>query len=213
MRMVWEACLQLPGLSKFVVLIMVMAGKCFTPSFFHVFDLNYYPANWRGLDKPRSLDKDEADMQYLSLRGKTKSLFDDFSSSFGGIKGGWVSDGDEKPILGLDALRGSGSCSGPVDRPKRGPRVPTAVEPMSVPLRERDDRKEGKKRKGTKKSKSSSPALARGNSVSKRGSFAVGASSTSPHVKCARVEVHITSTRPPVTPIPAPVIEPRTIAA
>ncbi|ERM95485.1 hypothetical protein AMTR_s00008p00267170 [Amborella trichopoda] len=137
MRMAWETCLQILVLSKFVVPYYghdinsskwdSRAGKRFTPpSSPQVFDLNYYPANWRGLAKPRSFDKDESDMKYFSLMGKKK--------------GGVVSGREDRPVQGLNAPKASGSRSGPLNKPKRGPRVPAATEPRSVPLREREDR-------------------------------------------------------------------------
>ncbi|ERN05108.1 hypothetical protein AMTR_s00053p00156380 [Amborella trichopoda] len=122
-------------------------------------------------------------MQNLSLRGEIESFFDDLNLIFVGTREGAVSGNEEGPTQGSTAPGGNGSRSGQIDRTKRCPRVPTTVEPMSVPLREREGRKGGKKRKGVKKSKPTSPALAGGARVSEKGSSTSDTSLTSPLVK------------------------------
>ncbi|ERN16682.1 hypothetical protein AMTR_s00051p00202490 [Amborella trichopoda] len=82
---------------------------------------------------------------------------------------------------------------------------------MSALLKERADRKGGRKRKGTKKSKSASPRLARRTRVSKKGLLTSDASPMSSLVKRARVGVRIASATP-ITLILALVVEPEMIA-
>ncbi|ERM98816.1 hypothetical protein AMTR_s00093p00110460 [Amborella trichopoda] len=78
---------------------------------------------------------------------------------------------------------------------------------MSAPLKARKDRKGGRKRKGTKKSKSASPRLVGRICVSKKGLLAVDTSSMSPLMKRAWVGFHIASTPPAIDAISALVAE------
>ncbi|XP_020518766.1 uncharacterized protein LOC110006685 isoform X1 [Amborella trichopoda] len=106
MRMVWVACLGLTGLSKFMISHYGGAGGLdhpwkvvnsakhdsrvgehfAPPSFPRVYELDY-PDEWRELVRPRFLNLDITGMDYLSLEGETRSLFDDLCSIFEWAKG------------------------------------------------------------------------------------------------------------------------------
>ncbi|ERN04700.1 hypothetical protein AMTR_s00076p00173930, partial [Amborella trichopoda] len=108
-------------------------------------------------------------MKYMSLKGKTKSLFNDLRSIFRWSKGGEVSGHEGWPVQDLNALIGSGSYFGLAPRLRHDKRAPVITEPGSEPLREREEKQGGRKRKGTKGPKYLSAVLKRGTQVMKKG--------------------------------------------
>ncbi|ERN17428.1 hypothetical protein AMTR_s00037p00229780 [Amborella trichopoda] len=129
MRMAWETCLRLMGLSKFVVPHYGRVGHV-TESYQWWWDITnrlYWHSDYpwqRELTKPRALDKDDAGPEYLSLKGETKSSFDDLRSIFGLTKGGTGSGYEGRLVQGLDALIGSGPGSGLTAKPRRTSLLP-----------------------------------------------------------------------------------------
>ncbi|ERM97440.1 hypothetical protein AMTR_s00124p00048760 [Amborella trichopoda] len=93
---------------------------------------------------------DDGDLEYLSLEGETKSLFDDLGFVFGWTKGDVVLGHEGRSVLSLYASTKSGSGFVLAARPKHGQTTLVGTGLRSVPQRAGEKRQEGYKRKGSK---------------------------------------------------------------
>ncbi|ERN10387.1 hypothetical protein AMTR_s00026p00135800 [Amborella trichopoda] len=146
-------------------------------------------------------------MEYLSIEGEKKSLFDDLRSIFGWTKGGAIPRHEGRPVQDLDALMGSGPHSDPSIRFRCGRKGPGTEELRSEPS------KGGRKRKGTGGPSRIRATPIRGARVSGKGLSTPGPFPSPPPTKHVRGKASTTSTLPPVTSSSALRVEPKTTAA